>query len=336
MRRFLPVITLVLMAPVVAELLWGTTPISRAATLLLQIPIYGGGALLIREVVRHRHRGWVSILLLGAAYALVEEGLALQFLFHPTLSGISDWGARVLGINGVYTEWALGYHAIWSIALPILLTDLLFPERRGEPYLGRAGLIVTAIVFLLGVVLLGFIARVGITPGYWATPVLLGLTVLVVLLLAGVALWVVPPHEPRPRRDIKAPSAWIVLLVGLVAGFLWQAVLILTRAFFPALTHGALVLIPMLVALLLAAGTFWLLLQWSQARDWGDLHLLALASGALIAHTVFGVFFLTVTPLDKGALAVLGAAMLVLLILFAVQLRRREHSDAELKGVTHS
>src|SRR5690348_1109866 len=112
MRRFLPVLVLVLMAPVVAELLWGTTPISRLGPLLLQIPIYGGGVLLIRDLVRHRGRGWISILLLGAAYALVEEGLALQFLFHPTLLGINTWGARILGINGVYTEWVMGYHAI--------------------------------------------------------------------------------------------------------------------------------------------------------------------------------------------------------------------------------
>ncbi|RAQ94215.1 hypothetical protein [Thermogemmatispora tikiterensis] len=52
MRRFFPVLTLVVMAPVIAELLWGSTPISRAASLISQVPMYGAGALLIRDVVR--------------------------------------------------------------------------------------------------------------------------------------------------------------------------------------------------------------------------------------------------------------------------------------------
>jgi hypothetical protein len=315
---------------VVAELLWGTTPISRIGTLLLQIPIYGGGVLFIRDLVRHQGRGWISILLFGAAYALVEEGLALQFLFHPTLFGISGWGARVLGINGVYTEWAMGYHAIWSVALPILLTDLLFPKRRCQPYLGRVGVTGAFIVYLLGIVVLGFIARVGITPGYWASPILLGLTVLVVLLLAWVALWVLPPVSPGSNCANPVPSPWIVGLLGLVAGFLWQFILALTRVLFPVLIQGALVLIPMLVAASLAAVVFWLLRKWSQTRDWNDVHWLALASGALVAHTIFGVLFLTFTPLDKIGLAVLGVLMVVLLILFAMCLRRREWADADV------
>jgi hypothetical protein len=324
------------MAPVVAELLWGTTPISRIGTLLLQIPIYGGGVLFIRDLVRHRGRGWLSILLFGAAYALVEEGLALQFLFHPTLFGISDWGARVVGINGVYTQWAMGYHAIWSVALPILLTDLLFPKFRDTPYLGRVGVTGAFLVYLLGIVVLGFIARVGITPGYWASPMLLGLTVLVVLLLAWVALWVLPPVSPGSHSASArpAPSPWIVLVVGLVAGFLWQFILALSRVFFPVLIQGALVLLPMLVAASLAAGVFWLLRRWSQSQDWNDMHWLALASGALVAHTVFGVLFLTFTPLDKVGLAVLGVLMVALLILFAMRLGRRERIDANMESAT--
>lgn len=83
MRRFLPVIVLVLITPLIAELLWGSTPIAYAARLLAILPMYGAGALLIRELVRRSKRGWTSILLLGAAYAIVEEGLALQSFFNP-------------------------------------------------------------------------------------------------------------------------------------------------------------------------------------------------------------------------------------------------------------
>jgi hypothetical protein len=333
MRRFLPILVLVLMAPTVAELLWGTTPLSEAPRLLVLIPVYGAGTLLIRDLVRYRRRGWISILLLGAAYALAEEGLALQFLFHPTLLGISGWGARVLGINGVYTEWAIGYHAIWSVALPILLVDILFPNIRNKPYLRIRYLFVCGAVYLLGVAILAFFAR-RIPPIYSTPPMLLALTVLVVLLLAFVALVVLPPVSPRQERESLAPSPWTVLSVGLGAGFFWQAILILTRVFFPAFVQGVLVLIPMLGAVALAILVFWLVSSWIKLRSWNDLQWLSLASGALIAHTIFGILFLTVTPLDKLSLAVLGAGMVLLLILFAIRLRGRPQADIDVGGAT--
>ncbi len=70
MRRFLPVFVLVLMAPVIAELLVGSTPVNQPIVFLVEVLIYGPGALLIRELVRRSGRGWDSILLLGMAYGL--------------------------------------------------------------------------------------------------------------------------------------------------------------------------------------------------------------------------------------------------------------------------
>jgi hypothetical protein len=142
--------------------------------------------------VRRLDRGWASILLLGAAYGLVEEGLALQGLFNPALYGAANWGARIFGINGVYAEAVIVIHAVWSAAIPILLTDLLFPCQRCTPYLGRFGLVVTGIWYTLGVALVALLARFSIAPGYWAPPMLLGLAALVALALVVVALVFLP------------------------------------------------------------------------------------------------------------------------------------------------
>ena len=101
----------------------GTVPLWQAGNLVFSIPIYGGGALLIREVVRRRRRGWPSIILLGAAYGVVEEGLALQSLFSPMLYGVADWGPQLLGINLTYVEVVIPLHAVWSATVPILLTE---------------------------------------------------------------------------------------------------------------------------------------------------------------------------------------------------------------------
>src|SRR5262249_16030829 len=85
MRRLIPPVVLVVMAFLVAELLPGSAPINQPLFWPFLIMIYGPRALLIRELVRRGNRGWESILLLGATYRLIEEGLPLESLFNPTL-----------------------------------------------------------------------------------------------------------------------------------------------------------------------------------------------------------------------------------------------------------
>src|SRR5262245_20119474 len=142
MRRILAAFVLILIAFLVAELLPGSAPITQPLLWPFLLLIYGPGALLIRESARRLDCGWGSILLLGTAYGLVEEGLALQSLFNPSLYGAADWGARIAGINGVYAEAAITIHAVWSAAVPILLTELLFPEWRSVPWLGGVGVVI--------------------------------------------------------------------------------------------------------------------------------------------------------------------------------------------------
>src|SRR5579884_3628370 len=117
MQRWLFALALIMIAPLVAEVLSGSTPITQPGLLLVDLLIYGPGALLIRELVRRRQRGWTSILLLGVAYGLVEEGLALQSLFDPHYGTVALWGARLFGVNWVYTTVVLTWiHPVWSVA----------------------------------------------------------------------------------------------------------------------------------------------------------------------------------------------------------------------------
>src|SRR5947209_3470482 len=78
-----PVIGLFFTAPLVAEFLLGNLPIKLLAALIVLAPMYGGGAVLIREIVRRSGRGWPSILLLGMAYGIFEEAYVTQSLFNP-------------------------------------------------------------------------------------------------------------------------------------------------------------------------------------------------------------------------------------------------------------
>jgi hypothetical protein len=87
MSRILPSIALVSMAFIVAEVLSGSTPITHPIRWPFLLLIYGPGALLIRESVRRRKRGWESVVLLGAAYGFVEPPGRCPGLFCPAPSG---------------------------------------------------------------------------------------------------------------------------------------------------------------------------------------------------------------------------------------------------------
>ena len=81
--------------------------------------------------------GWPSILLLGAAYGAIEEGLLEPTWFTPQLQA-HPYGVA-LGVFWTYAVFNIGYHAVFSIAIPILLTELIVPRlaRQGPGWAGR-------------------------------------------------------------------------------------------------------------------------------------------------------------------------------------------------------
>src|SRR5262245_45973640 len=169
---------LVVLTPLVAELALGSTPFRLAWIVLFVLPMYGFGILLVRELVRRTGRGWPSILLLGLAFEIVEDGIALQALSSPTLYGAADWGPRVFGLNLTYWETNAAYHVVFSAVIPILLVDLVHPAHRHRPYLRLPGLVGTAVAWVLGVALVRVLIPPTADPGYTAPlPVLVGCAV---------------------------------------------------------------------------------------------------------------------------------------------------------------
>ncbi|MEV4010702.1 hypothetical protein AB0J35_09385 [Nonomuraea angiospora] len=321
------------LTPVVAELTLGNPPLRQAWLLLLWVPIYGAGTVLIRELARRTGRGWLAILLLGAAYGIVEEGLALQALTSPTIYGVADWAPRILGLNSAYTELNIPYHAVFSVALPILLVDLIVPDLRHRPYLGRTGLVVAGVVFVLGALLLRWTTAF-IDPGYQAPPAMLAAFALAIAALAVLALRFTPrppdvpattpettPASPdTPPRTTPTPPV-VACLAG-VAAFGYLALLFpFGGAQHPAFTQGGWVAVPMVAAALLAVAAGVLLRRWTANDGWRDRHSLALTGGALVAHTVFGVIANGENTTDRLSLSALGLIMIVLLALLARRTR---------------
>jgi len=171
MKRFFgPGLVLFFLAPITGEMLCGSSPPAQFFSVfgLLFLPVlYGGGAILVRELTLRWGKGWPTMLVLGAAYGIIEEGLEVKSFFNPYWQDVGALGAygRWAGVNWVWTFELTIYHAVVSIAIPILLTGLLFPARRDKPWVGRKTLI-TLGVLLLAEVVVGALFFGG-APRWW-------------------------------------------------------------------------------------------------------------------------------------------------------------------------
>lgn len=320
--------TLVVLTPLIAELALGSTPVRMAWLVLLWMPVYGAGVLLIRELVARRGRGWPSILLLALAYELVEDGIGLQALTSPHLYDAASWGARVLGVNLPYLEANAIYHAVFTVCIPITLTNLLFPAHRGRPYLGVPGTVVAAIVAVLGV---GLLRTVSLSEdaGYQApVPFVLGVAVLVVV-LGIVALYVVPPARDRATAPDRAAAPARVPSRGVLFGASGLATLVFFGLSFPvfgarqpAFTQGWLVLVPMALTAVGAVACYRYLTRTAASPAWTPRHTLALIGGALVAHSVGGLVIMAHTTVDRVGLVVIIGLTVGGLLLVDRRLRR--------------
>ena len=316
--------TLIVLTPLLAELALGSTPIEYGWLVVLWLPLYGGGALLIRELVRRTGRGWPSILVLGLAYELVEDGIGLQALTSPTLYGAANWGPRLFGLNLTYWEANISYHLVFTVVIPILLVDLMFPAHRRAPYLRVPGLVGTAVLFVLGAAIIRLVVPPFADPDYTAPlPVTIGWIVAVVV-LGVVALRVVPAWRASGPGPGAVPARWVLAVLGFVGT---TVVMFLQWPTFgsagPALTRGVWALVPMAVAaaVLVAAGLR--VRRWHGSAAWTDLHALWLAGGALVAHTTWGIVAIADAPIDRVALAVVLALTLLGLALLDRRVRAR-------------
>src|SRR6266699_3495998 len=133
---FAPLLVLIVLAPTLAEVLLGNVLFNGTFVwqLVIDTVLYGSGAILIREVARRRRLGWLGIVVLS--------------LFNPHFPGLESMGSygRLFGVNWFWAFYVLGLHTVWSITLPILLTELLFPKVQSRLWLGCVGLGIDATV----------------------------------------------------------------------------------------------------------------------------------------------------------------------------------------------
>jgi len=145
-----------LLAPAMGELLSGSSPPAeffQPFGFTVMTVLYGCGALLCRELKVRWGKGVGSLVLLGCAYAVAEEGLMVASFFNPNwvdLGALQGFG-RALDVNWVWAVDLTMYHAFFSVTTPVLLVELMYPDEKAGPWLSGRGFKVAAGAFLLDV-----------------------------------------------------------------------------------------------------------------------------------------------------------------------------------------
>jgi hypothetical protein len=292
LRRIAPVVGLFFLSPLVGEYLLGNVSIAEITALPALALLYGSGAVLIRELARRTGRGWPTMIGLGLAYGLLEAGLIDQSLFHPPVlvGPPSAPPATYIPTLGLSADSALAFvvgHAVWSIGVPIAIVEALVPRRGAAPWLGKLGVSVTGVLYLLGAAIV--FRHMQRAEHFLApAPRLVGVAVVAVGLI-GVAVAV--GRWRRPRIERPAPSPWLVGPVAFVASGLFVA----RGESWLGVAFG----------LLLAVAMIGLVALWSRCEGWGAAHRLALAGGALLTYAWVG-FLLTGLLGRTGAIHLIG------------------------------
>ena len=150
------VVFLLVAGPLFAELISTYLPTSGdllvvLGSIVFLAPLYGGAALVIRDVTLRPELGWRARLLLAASFGVLMPTLVDGALFTADDPDIENWDeimttTQVRGIS-VYavTAWVAGHVAL-SIGAPIAIAEGLVPTRRHDPWVSRRVLVTIALL----------------------------------------------------------------------------------------------------------------------------------------------------------------------------------------------
>jgi hypothetical protein len=282
-----PLLCLLILTPGIPEYLSGS---SNMAFLVLNPPVfflllaanlalYGPGVILIREAKIRWNKGWASVFLLGAAYGIVEEGLALRTLFNPTSSVVGNLGAygHWLGVNWVWTVGLVIFHSVFSIGLPIFIFGLAFPDLKSKSLVSTKGIRISILALATDSFLLSLLVN------YWPAEIwgLLALSSTVVVLLV-IAARKLPADF---LKSVRAEPRWRP-----------RAFFLLGAAFFPIwLLAGGFAasanLFPSAIIVFNIVVSLWILrlIFRSMGTQLNQPHKVAFAFGLISPIIIFGI-----------------------------------------------
>jgi len=322
MKKRLPAIVLFLLAPTIGELLSGSSPPSeffKPFPFLLLAVLYGGGALIVRELNLRWGGGGRQFMVLAVAYGIVEEGLMAKSFFDPAwmdLGLLATYG-RALGVNWVWSVNLTVYHMSVSILVPVLLTQAVFHSRADDRWLGTPTLHFIVFLFFADVVF-GFFLLTPFRPPAITTLICIA----VVVLLVGIARRFTSVSRYETRSS-PSRARWFFLLGFIaMATFFFSCMWALPEA-------GAPPLVTIGVAVLITAFTWWLVARMSgQGRLWEDVHRVAFSAGLLLPYILIAPIREadTTSTDDPSGMVIVAIAFAVLLLVLWLRARRRSRT----------
>ncbi|MEM2876340.1 MAG: hypothetical protein QXL67_05265 [Candidatus Bathyarchaeia archaeon] len=325
--EFYPAFTLLFLAPLIGSLLSASSPpleFFNPPNFFFLSVLYGGGAIIARELRRRWNKGIVSLLFLGAAYGVLEEGLIVGSFFNPGLTEATQFSlyGRWMEINWVWTEMLIIYHSIYSITIPVLLVELAYPKKKFEKWFSDLAFKLI-LVFWSSFLAFGFYKFSIIC---WVTPSQL----IFVISLTSIFIYL----------SYKTPSDWLRFggndlpnpiffwIVGAFGSFLFFLGFIFLPLLFASWVAGML-LGPLLILLF-----GFLLKRYNWKKD-DELQRLYLIGGALTFFIVFSPL-LELAQSEPGpgtGMSLVGLSALIGLLLFRRNLKRRMEREAMSKPV---
>jgi hypothetical protein len=272
----------------------------------------------------------MSVLLLGLALAVAEECVIQQTSLAPLVGARPDhiYG-RAIGVNWVYFLWALVYESVWVVVIPIELAELIFADRRDQPWLGRRGVIVSSLVFVLASFVAWYSWTQQFVPRFFPEsayqPPLVALVIAIGVMVGLVAAALtLPGRASSLAEDVfrpEAPEPWQAGLAAFMLALPWFGLIFLAYGAAPSTPP----VIPILTSFGWACGALWLFRRWSRL-GWTDGCRLASILGALGASMLAGylVLWTSAAPaIDFLGKVVFNGVALGLLIRLARQIRNR-------------
>ena len=314
--KIIPILTMLLLPPIIAELLFGSTSISTLFVLIPEIGIYGCLSLLFRYIKVKKSLPLLSLALFGVAFALAEECILQQTSLEP-LAGLNPdliYG-RYFGVNWIYLIWALGYETFWGILIPILLFDLIFPQYKNDPLIEKKGLIVSIIIFSFSCFLAWYswtqIAYPLFTHGpiYYPAPILImtSLGLIVILLLLGLS-----------RKDFgfekikrKLPPLFVLGLIVFLISLCWFILVLFAYGSFSKIS----IVVPLLLCLLLLFSFIGILNFYSRSIYWTNSANLVVIIACILANMSAGFIVSGIyQPIDVDGKVIFNIVAIILLI----------------------
>ena len=323
--RLLPALSLLVLAPLVAELLPGATRMSSAFVFPIEMLIWGSGAVFARYFVRRFRLGWFNLVLLAVALSMAEELLIQQTSFASLviqLKGVEY--ARAFGFNYVYFIWAVLYEAIFVVLIPVALCEMIFPNRREENWLNIQGMIPLLVLFLPACYAAWYGWNMSARPMVFHLPpyvLPVNLAVTGAVALAAVLLLALGPARrvlAAPAKALTPPHPVVLALLSVLTSGLIFGLLALALGIAPQIPPA----VPVAAGLGLAVVMLVFVPRWLASPRWTTGHMIAMTYSMVWGNCALMFLAFQDGGFDfygKVVLDVLGALLMIWLAVHALR-----------------